>query len=555
VVDVLLIQPPVRDYYLTAKRTFPYGLACVAAALRRAGFSVEILDALATRRQRVRARPDAMAYLDAFYGVADRSPFALFHTYRHHGLGFDRIGELARESGAFLVGISSLFTPYIDEALAVAEAVKRHHPGARTVLGGHHPTTLPNDVMRCSAVDFAVRGEGEVALPALARALASEGPVDSVPGLVYRGSDGELVVGPPALAEELDALPATDLVDRGFYAQRDGARTVVVTSRGCPLRCSYCAVGARSGVPYRRRSVDAVAEEIETEVRQHGVVFVDFEDENLTLDRSWFLSLLSRLRERLGDHPLELRAMNGLLPHTLDAEVVRAMKGAGFRALNLSLGSSCQEQLRRFHRPDERAAFDRALDLAADNDLVAVGYLVAAAPSQHAHDSVADLVYLGARRVLVGLSIYYPAPGSDDYERCEREGLLPGHWSLMRSTALPIEDRTTRLEAATLLRLARVLNFMKQLLDDGEELPAPDALDPGARLDPADRRTSGRALLAGLLADETLRGLSPDGEVFAHEASTSLVAAFLNGLRGVGVTGTRTDARCYPGAGAAGTTD
>jgi len=538
-VDVLLIQPPVRDFYLTAKRTFPYGLACVAAAVRRAGFSVDLLDALATRRQRTRAWPEEMAYLDTFYGAAARSPFGLFPAYRHSGLGYERIGAMARDSGAFLVGISSLFTPYADSALAVAEAVKKHHPTARTVVGGHHATALPEEVMRCDAVDFVVRGEGEAALPALARALSSRGSLDEVPGLVHRQADGALKVAEPALVADLDPRPATDLVDRSFYAQRDGRRTVVVTSRGCPLTCSYCSVGARSPVPYRRRSVGAVAEEIEGEVSQHGVVFVDFEDENLTLDRAWFLELLELLAARLGNAQVELRAMNGLLPHTLDDEVVRAMKRGGFRALNLSLGSSCREQLRRFRRPDERPAFERALDLAAAHDLVAVGYLVAAAPSQSPLDSVADLVYLGARRVLAGLSIYYPAPGSDDYEECQRAGLLPEHFSLMRATALPIEDQTSRTDSATLLRLARVLNFMKQLVDDGEELPAPVPLGADARLDPADRHASGRALLAALFADRSIRGIDPEGRVFAHTASAHLVDAFLSGLGRTGVRGAR----------------
>ena len=61
--DILLIQPPIRDFYLTAKRTMPYGLASIAASLRQAGFSVTILDALATDKARVIAWPSEMAFL------------------------------------------------------------------------------------------------------------------------------------------------------------------------------------------------------------------------------------------------------------------------------------------------------------------------------------------------------------------------------------------------------------------------------------------------------------------------------------------------------------
>jgi len=77
--DVLLVQPPIRDFYLTAKRTIPYGLASIAAALSQSGFTVALADALATRRARPTALPPELSDLREFYGRPDASPFALFH--------------------------------------------------------------------------------------------------------------------------------------------------------------------------------------------------------------------------------------------------------------------------------------------------------------------------------------------------------------------------------------------------------------------------------------------------------------------------------------------
>ncbi len=89
--DILLIQPPIRDFYLTAKRTIPYGLACIAAPLMREGYSVEILDCLATGKSKKVELPPEMAYLSDFYSGPDISPFSLFHDYRH--FGFDPGGH------------------------------------------------------------------------------------------------------------------------------------------------------------------------------------------------------------------------------------------------------------------------------------------------------------------------------------------------------------------------------------------------------------------------------------------------------------------------------
>ena len=180
--DILLIQPPIRDFYLTAKRTIPYGLACIAAPLMREGYSVEILDALASGKSKKVGLPPEMLYLRDFYSGPDISPFCLFHDFRRFGLGPEAIGERVLKSGAFLVGISSLFTAYCAEAIRCAEEVKRNCPEAVTVLGGHHPTEMPEEVLRHDCVDFIIRGEGEAAMTLLAGAIRGETPVESVPG-------------------------------------------------------------------------------------------------------------------------------------------------------------------------------------------------------------------------------------------------------------------------------------------------------------------------------------------------------------------------------------
>jgi radical SAM superfamily enzyme YgiQ (UPF0313 family) len=338
--------------------------------------------------------------------------------------------------------------------------------------------------------------------------------------------------------DDLERLPkpALELIHATAYRRNGRGAAVVVASRGCPLHCSYCALGGASAPPYRRRSLAAVLEEIDAAVSA-GARFVDFEDENLSLDRRWFSGLLAALRRRYGGHALELRAMNGLYPPSLDEALIAAMKAAGFKTLNLSLGSSVPAQCRRFGRPDLRRALDDALWAAERHGLAAVAYVIAGAPGQRAEDSLADLLYLAARRVLAAISIYYPAPGSPDYERLEHAGLLPATFARMRSSALPLEDTTSRLQLLTLLRLGRILNFIKSLLDGGEQLPAPAPVAAPGFLDPADRRRSGRRLLGGFLHDGTIRGLLPDGSVYRHAADHRLVRGFLDGVRGITLRG------------------
>jgi radical SAM superfamily enzyme YgiQ (UPF0313 family) len=537
-VDILLIQPPIRDFYLTAKRTIPYGLACAAAVLIDGGFSVRIIDALATSKSRTLDMPGELAYLQKYYGQADRSPFALFHHYRHFGYSFDHIGKLAAESQAFLVGISSLFTPYINDALKTAESVKRHHPGAKIVLGGHHPTALPEQVMDSPAVDFVLRGEGEVSIARLAKAVKNRGPCEEIPGLVRRKSNGKLSINPPAVINNPDMYPsaAQHLINHKYYKRAGKTSAVIVTSRGCPMKCTYCCVGASSYLPFRRRGIQAVLREIETAVETDDVGFIDFEDENLSLDHRWFVELLGEIVARFGRHRLELRAMNGLFPPSLDEDMIQMMKTAGFKTLNLALGTTSPEQLKRFRRSDVRQAFDQALNMAEKYGLNAVGYIIAAAPNQRALDSLSDLLFLAERRVLAGISVFYPAPGSPDYDLCEKLNILPAHFACMRASALPLSHTTTRLESVTLLRLGRIINFIKSLIDNESLIPEPAPAQVRIK-NTHDRIEIGKRLLQYFLFDGKIRGADKDGDIFEHTVDVPLAKTFVDRLKSVQIRG------------------
>ncbi len=536
--DILLIQPPIRDFYLTLKRTLPYGLTCIAAALEKAGYDVELFDTLATTKTKRLDWPGSMAYLQEFFGKPDASPFALFHHYRHFGYSFEHIGHRARQSGAFLIGISSLFTAYEEQAVQCAESIKKVYPQCKIVMGGHHPTAMPDVLMQHRAVDYVIRGEGEVSMPLLAHALQKGTALHTIPGIVFRRQNGTLFISDPAEISTLDACPppAMNLVKHGFYQRHRKGSMIVVGSRGCPMRCSYCCMGA-SSLRYRRRRVESVIKEIEQAVGNYHVRFIDFEDENISLDKNWFMSLLKSITEHWKPLNLELRAMNGLFPPSLNEQMIAAMKSAGFKTLNLSLGTRSPKQLIRFRRPDVTAAVENALAWAEKYHLEAVCYIIAGAPGQMAGDSLEDLLYLCRRRVLAGVSIYYPSPGSHDYETAAARGLLPNTTLLMRSSAIPISDTTNRLESVTLLRLGRIVNFIKSMVDAGLPLPSPRPLHSDDIITTDDRFTAGIRLLQRFLHDGIICGITVDGKPFEHRTESTLTRTFIDKLKNIPIRG------------------
>ena len=399
--------------------------------------------------------------------------FLSFHEFRHFGYSHEYIATKIREIKPFVVGISSLFTAYCNEALESAKTIKKFYPRCKIVLGGHHPTQFAKKILEYNFIDFVLQGEGEISMPMLCKALKKSNDLEQIPGIAFK-KNNLFFISKPSWVKNLDSqpLPSLNLINHSFYQRKNKTSTIIVSSRGCPMQCSYCSVSANSShASFRQRSVENVIKEIKTQIQNHDVGFIDFEDENLCLKKQWFLSLFSKIRQTLKGKNIELRAMNGLYPPAIDEQIIVMMKKAGFKILNLSLGSTSKKQLEKFKRNDVRSSFEKALLLAQKHDLESVSYIIAAAPGQSAQSSLEDLLYLAQKRTLIGLSIYYPAPGSLDYKLYKNKNIIPEHFSLMRSSALPLNNTTSRIQAVTLLRLARILNFMKSLKKTNSALP------------------------------------------------------------------------------------
>lgn len=198
----------------------PLGLLYVAAYAEARGHDVQVLDAIAEQ------------------------------------LTLDQIAEFVRAHRPRIVGLTGV-TPQIDSARRVAEIVKRVSPDSTVVVGGAHATVLPEELLDDLSIDYVIRGDGEYSFATLVEGA----PAESIPGLSHRptNSPGTIThnpMGPPV--SDLDALPppAYHLTRFELYKPAVGAyrrlpAIAVMTTRGCPGKCTFCA-SART--PLRRRS-------------------------------------------------------------------------------------------------------------------------------------------------------------------------------------------------------------------------------------------------------------------------------------------------------------
>jgi len=469
---ILLIQPPALDFYQTSIRTQPIGLAYLAASLQAHGHEVEILDCQVGKKKTVPI-PSELSYLREFYPFEDRSPFKLYTGFYHFGMGWDEIRKRIEESRADVFGISSSFTPYHGEALKVAQLIKGWDSKKIVVMGGSHVSCDPGGVLKSPLVDYILLGEGEYRLAFLVECLEKGQPdwIDQMDGVGLR-RHGAIHLHPlQSFIPNLDSLlfPARDLLNLDRYRMRKKRSTMILTSRGCPHGCAYCSAHLVMGFSFRVRSPENIVQEMVECHNKYGIEAFDIEDDNFTYDLERAKRLMKRIIERFGEGRVELSAMNGISFASLDGELLSLMKRAGFHALNLSFVSADPVTKERMKRPQPITDFDLILKEAEKIGLNVVAYAILGMPEQTIEEMADTLIYLMGKKVLVGPSVYYPVPGTPLFQRCKEDGILPSNISQWRSSALPIETKEfNRLDMTTLLRLARVINFIKGKMDCGE---------------------------------------------------------------------------------------
>ena len=469
---ILLIQPPIQDFYRTSIRTQPIGLAYLAASLKNHGHDVEILDCQTEKKKSIPI-PAELSYLKDFYPFDDRSPFKLYTGYYHFGMSYEEIKQRIKDSKADVFGISSSFTPYHGEALGIARIIKQWDERKIVVMGGAHVSCDPKGVLQTPFVDYAVLGEGEVRFPQLLEQI-KKGKVKNnvdIDGIGYR-KDGEIQINPlQNFIRDLDSLPhpARELLDLDRYPMRKKRSTMIITSRGCPHGCAYCSAHLVMGTSFRTRTPEAILKEMMECQKQYGIQIFDIEDDNFTFDQERAKRLMSLIIENLGEEKIELSAMNGVSFASLDEELLKLMKRAGFKTINLSYVSGDPSTRERMGRPKTKTEFDKILEEADQVRLNVIAYAILGMPGQTIEEMVDTLIYLMGKKVLIGPSVYYPTPGTPLFERCKKAGILPPHLVQWRSSAFPIETKEfNRVDLLTLFHLARVINFIKGKMDEKE---------------------------------------------------------------------------------------
>jgi radical SAM superfamily enzyme YgiQ (UPF0313 family) len=460
---ILLIQPPIQNFYDTDIRLQPLGLCMLKAAAKKflPHIQVTVRDYHQGHGRKTIPLPAELSYLREYFRYPDTSPFSTFLHYYHFGASFEEIAKDVAHEKPDLVGISSLFSPYHREALACAREIKKRL-NIPVLMGGSHVSAAPLSVLNDSSVDFIIRGEGERPFVEFLKAWEAGLPMESVPNLGFK-RNGEPVLNPMAENFTLDDLPLADFSDLSLdrYLFEKKPLCFITTSRSCPHRCTFCSVHLTFGDEFRRRSPDNVLSEIRQRYSEGYRVF-DFEDDNLSFSKEDLKTILNALIAEFPAKDLHLAAMNGLSYLSLDGEILELMKRAGFRNLNISLVSANADVLARLKRPHTLGKYLDVVHQAHSLGFDIVSYQILGIPYETLDDMVDTMALMASLPVLIGASIFYLTPGcpiAAEFPEMTESDIFKA-----RSTAMAIEtDQFRRDDLYTLFITARIINFLKGL--------------------------------------------------------------------------------------------
>jgi radical SAM superfamily enzyme YgiQ (UPF0313 family) len=317
-------------------------------------------------------------------------------------------------------------------------------PRTPIVVGGPPVSARPEDYLAEPAVTVAVLEEGEVTMPRLLEPLLRGGPLDGIPGIAFR-RDGRVEVGEPAgFIEDLDVLPdpAYDLIDLGRYmrvATRDrGGRwrwkpwriVTVITSRGCPFRCTFCSVHLHMGRHYRMQTPERVLAHVRFIAAEMGIRHVHFIDDNMGQNQERFHAILDGLiamkREGM---PIAWETPIGMRTDRLSYKILAKAKEAGCRAIFLTVESGSQRALDEvIHKGLRLESVIRAAEACKRLGLKARAGFIMGLPGETLDDMQMTIDFARRLKRQYGirghLSIATPLYGTRLHEICVAKGYL-----------------------------------------------------------------------------------------------------------------------------------
>lgn len=411
---ILLVNPYIYDFTAYDLWLKPLGLLYIASVLKKYTDAelvwLDVLDrfqegAFPEGGKTVRkGKPDGRG---KFYREVVESPPIYRDTscdYARYGMPMESFEKkMSQLPEVDIILVTSLMTYWIDGLAVTVDALAKRFPAAKIVVGGILPTLVPLEQLKQQVrAHYFIRGYGERRI------------------LEFVEAQGVHVRPYPDFTD-IDTIPWPAVE---YLGSRD--HLPLLTSRGCPFHCTYCASDLLNPA-FAQRSAEKIIEEITVFHKQYGTRdFTIFDDALLVNKKNRFLKVFREIAGKLGG-AVHFHTPNGLHVGEIDQEVAETFYSCGFKMLRLSLESTRAEVL---DKSSGKVTIEQMEQGVAN--LTAAGYnpedigvyLLFGLPGQRVEDLEVSLRFVKGLGVTPHLSFYSPVPGTADFEQLQRSGVL-----------------------------------------------------------------------------------------------------------------------------------
>lgn len=426
---LLLINPWITDFAAYDLWLKPLGLLYVGAYLRAAGYDIDLIDCMDRKHPSLNqtrsagdTKPDGRG---KFYKTELPKPEILRHIPRRWGrYGIPEeafLAELMDREKPQAVLVTSVMTYWYPGVQMVIRMVKNRWPDVPVILSGTYATLCREHAQKTSGADAVIAGYGEKAVLALLK--------------------NRFRLSPAGGTELPDFLNGEFPLPWDLYPELDYA--VILTARGCPYTCSFCATHLLNP-RFVQRPYQEVFEEIRELIETRHVRHFAFYDDALFINQHKHIEPLLEMMIGSG-LSVNFHCPNGLFAKMIDEKLADLMVAAGFQTIRLSLESANEAQRKRMSYKVSNAGFIAALE-----NLEKAGfprhrvetYVIMGLPDQTPEEvyQTVDFVHnCGAR---VSLASFSPIPGTADWHSAtERYGLDPEiDPLLLNNTIYPLKN-------------------------------------------------------------------------------------------------------------------
>ncbi|MCP3924081.1 MAG: radical SAM protein [Desulfobacterales bacterium] len=325
----------------------------------------------------------------------------------------------------FLVQI---FTMNRVESYHIIKMAKEISPEMKVIAGGVHASIYPGQLLDKLPVDLVVIGEGEVTIVELLEELSAGRDWSSVKGIAYKKDGFVVFTDERPLIEELDTLP---FPKHELFMKPEREVACILTSRGCPFKCSFCCLHSISRRKFRKRSAKNAVDEVEYIVNTFkNIKTIQIADDTFTLDPQRAMDFCKEIIQR----KIKINFWCSARIKPASVELFKLMEEAGFTSIGFGLETGSEKLLKSIHKSITREDVIETFEMLKDIKINIFTYLMVGFPGE-TKETVGETIDLinKLRKIkyfeFAGAALLWVYPNTEVYEQlCDAGSISDSFW-------------------------------------------------------------------------------------------------------------------------------